>query len=109
MNNFSRSIFFLIVGFLLAIGFSQVIAAFSEPQPPGTIPPNSNIAEPVNISATSQYKGGALGVGGVFQSDSLAVINGGLIIERRTSTSPGGGCDPSSPEIGRLWLRTTGC
>lgn len=106
MNNFSRYFFFLIVGFLFAIGFSQVLAAFSEP---GVPPTGNNPAEPVNISATTQYKGGALGVGGVFQSDSLAVINGGLIIERRTSTSPGGGCDPSSPEAGRLWLRTTGC
>lgn len=46
---------------------------------PGTTPPGDNVAAPVNIGATTQYKSGALGIGGVFATDIdtfLALLGG---------------------------------
>lgn len=132
LKSFSTYFLVLIVGFLFAIAVSQVLAAFSEPT---AAPPGDNASEPLNVSGTGQAKAGGLilntggaavglivdqgtvGIGTVTPDPAtkLEVVGGttkttgGLIIETRTSTSPGGGCDPSSPGVGRLWLRTTGC
>lgn len=53
----------VIVGVLL--GFSlQFVKAWTEPK---SAAPGGNVGAPINISATSQYKSGALGIGGVLQ------------------------------------------
>ncbi|MFH1259017.1 MAG: hypothetical protein ABII74_04265 [Elusimicrobiota bacterium] len=48
--------------------FVFYILAWTEPS---AIPPSANISSPINVGTTTQYKLGALGVGGVFQADSL--------------------------------------
>ncbi|MFH1401552.1 MAG: hypothetical protein ABIG40_01145 [Parcubacteria group bacterium] len=48
--------------------FVFYILAWTEPS---AVPPSANISSPINVGTTTQYKLGALGVGGVFQADSL--------------------------------------
>lgn len=42
-------------------------------------------------------------------SGGVTKTTGGLVVEVRTSSSPGGGCNPTGAEEGRLWLATSGC
>lgn len=77
----------LVFGVLIicfAIGF--YVFAWTEPTDP---PPGGNIPAPINIGDTTQYKSGALGIGGLFQTDNethLAILGGNVGIG---TTSPG--------------------
>lgn len=95
---------------------------------PSTAPPNGNVDAPLNVGYGLQTKfgyldivgmvssgvtnaygliieNGSVGIGTLTPVTKLEVVGGpikatgGLIIETRTS-------DPSSPETGRMWLRT---
>ncbi len=52
---------------------AAIIWAWDEPISP---PPGDNVLAPINISGDSQYKSGALGIGGVFRSYSNAIFDG---------------------------------
>ena len=71
-----------IVVISLFIGVVFVYANWSSPpaSPPGCPSSNSACNAPINASAISQYKEGALGVGGVFQVFSDAVFKGNVRI-----------------------------
>ena len=114
----------ILIAVLTLVGVSYVQAEWTAPTAP---PPGGNLSAPINAGDTEQTKTGLLNLaGGVFigglglTTDSLIVageqeeegggfvpneINGrlytegGLIIETGTS-------DPSTPEDGRIWLRT---
>ncbi len=45
---------------------------------PTAAPPNNNTPEPINVSATSQYKTGAFGVGGILHAYSNAYFDGNV-------------------------------
>jgi len=61
----------IIIGFIL--GFSlQFVKAWTEPS---ATAPNGNVSAPINISATSQYKSGALGIGGLLRGYSDVMGN----------------------------------
>ena len=68
---------------ILTISFLAVfyVVAWQEPT---QSPPEGNITSPINVSTITQYKAGALGVGGVFTADSLSVFNGNVGIGTTT-------------------------
>ena len=45
---------------------------------PSASPPDGNVAAPLNVGSDSQYKSGALGIGGVFRGYSNAIFDGNL-------------------------------
>ena len=51
------------LGLLVFMGMA-IVYAWTEPT---LAPPNGNVATPVNVSGTTQYKTGAFGVGGVYE------------------------------------------
>ena len=61
---------------ILVVCFTVVSSSFAW-QTPGNTPPNINVAAPLNVSSTSQYKSGNLGIGtnpgGTFPSTTLDV------------------------------------
>jgi hypothetical protein len=63
------------LAFVFGSGVFIGFAAWSEPTEP---PPNANAPEPLNVSATSQYKSGALGVGGVLRGYANSVFDGSV-------------------------------
>lgn len=77
--SFSKECLKIVAVLLFAMPVFSLFAAFSEP-PTGTIPPNNNVAIPINESGNTQYKTGALGIGGVFQADGLSEFNGDVNI-----------------------------
>ena len=76
-KNINLSQIVSIVVISLFIGVVFVYANWSSPpaSPPGCPSSNSACNAPINVSKTSQYKAGALGVGGVFQAFGAAVFN----------------------------------
>jgi len=73
-NILKKSIYWfatIIIGIIL--GFSlQFVKAWTEPS---ATAPNGNVSAPINISATSQYKSGALGIGGLLRGYSDVMGN----------------------------------
>lgn len=51
----------------------SIIYAWTEPS---QAPPGGNVPTPVNVGSTTQYKSGALGIGGVFRAYSGAIFDG---------------------------------
>ena len=70
---------------ILVICFAIAFYAFSWTGPTAP-PPGGNVDPPINIGGTSQYKSGALGIGGVFHAYSNAIIDGKVGIG---TTDPG--------------------
>lgn len=64
--------FFL--AFVVFMGIA-VVYAWTEPT---SAPPAGNVSAPVNVGATSQYKDGALGVGGVFHGYGTGLFDGNV-------------------------------
>jgi hypothetical protein len=62
----------IIVATLLVVA---VIYAWTEPS---TSPPGSNVSAPLNIGTSTQYKSGALGVGGAFHAYSTSIFDGNV-------------------------------
>lgn len=58
---------------LIAMSLVGVAYAWTEP---GQSPPNSNVSSPITVGAISQYKSGAIGVGGVLWGNSNAIFDG---------------------------------
>ncbi|MDI6603349.1 MAG: hypothetical protein QME57_04590, partial [Patescibacteria group bacterium] len=56
---------------------AAIIYAWTEPRED---PPGGNVAAPINVSASSQYKEGALGIGGLFRGYSNAIFDGNVSI-----------------------------
>jgi hypothetical protein len=52
-----------------------LILAWTGPTDP---PPDGNVEAPINVSLSSQYKEGALGIGGVFRGYSNAIFDGNV-------------------------------
>jgi len=78
MNNTISSKILSVVFVVLALCFATAmyVVAWTEPT---AGPPGGNVAAPINIGDVTQYKSGALGVGGVFETDSathLAILSG---------------------------------
>ncbi|MCR4283826.1 MAG: hypothetical protein NUV64_00705 [Parcubacteria group bacterium] len=77
MKNIIQSFKIVFLGLIVAIGISYAFAWTS----PGQDPPLGNVSAPVNISSATQYKAGAFGVGGVFQTytDTYLASSGGNV------------------------------
>ena len=78
-----------IIASLFLVGF--VVYAWTGPtQAPPNCPPGSPGCDaPINVSTSSQYKAGALGIGGVFQAFSDAVFNGNVSVGTATIKGDG--------------------
>ena len=72
MKNITQTIKIVGTALVLSVGISYVSAWTA----PTVTPPNGNVAAPVNISNTAQYKSGALGVGGLIRGYSDAIFDG---------------------------------
>src|SRR3989344_5562172 len=59
---------------LSAMLFVVAVYAWTEPS---VAPPGGNIDAPINIGSATQYKAGALGVGGVLSADSVLAVGNG--------------------------------
>jgi hypothetical protein len=87
MKNLSKNI-----GVILGVSLSVFLISFvvfAEWQDPTDVPPNANVPAPVTSGSDVQYKEGALGVGGVFETDThthLAIDGGNVGIG---TASPG--------------------
>ena len=86
-----------IVAMLFLAGF--VVFAWTEPSQP---PPSGNVDPPVNTGSISQYKAGALGVGGILQAFSDLIVNENVGIG---TTNPQGILDVGG---GKLVVTTEG-
>lgn len=91
----SKKIKAIFVGSLPAIVIATflVVALIYAWTEPSSAPPSGNVSAPLNVSTTTQYKGGALGIGGLFQTDKdthLAIFSGNVGIG---TTSPGAKLD----------------
>lgn len=72
----NKKILLLVVSALaLGMGLSKVFASWSGPT---ANPTAANASTPINVANLSQYKGGALGVGGLFRAFSNVLIDGNL-------------------------------
>lgn len=71
MQTIKDSIKTIIVS-LITLSLIGVAYAWTEPS---SNPPAGNASAPINTGATTQYKSGAFGVGGLFTSDSKILIN----------------------------------
>lgn len=76
-NMFKRtSILYVVPAVIIAtLLVTTLIFAWTEPS---TSPPGANISAPVNIGTSTQYKSGALGVGGVFRGYSTGIFDGNV-------------------------------
>ncbi|MFC1720985.1 hypothetical protein ACFL0K_01890, partial [Patescibacteria group bacterium] len=75
MQDFIKTIKIIIIAFVVAIGASYVYAWTG----PTDTAPAGNTPAPINISAISQYKDGALGVSGIFQAYANAIFDGTIV------------------------------
>lgn len=72
----SISYFSVIVIAVGAVFFANsLILAWS---PPTASPPSGNVPAPLNVGTASQYKSGALGIGGVFHGYSNGIFDGNV-------------------------------
>jgi hypothetical protein len=85
-SNLSKTIA-LAVGVLATVFLiGYFVFAWTEPTQP---PPGGNVPAPINVGNDTQYKSGALGIGGLFQTDGethLAITDGDVGIG---TTAPG--------------------
>jgi|GEM_PF-3916801 len=65
-----------VVSFVLSLAFLSLVAIYTVQgwSEPTQAPPNGNVSLPINAGSDTQYKSGALGVGGVFRAYSSAII-----------------------------------
>lgn len=56
---------------------------------PTGAPPNNNVDAPINVGTTTQYKSGALGIGGLFRVFSDAIFDGNVSIGTATIKGDG--------------------
>ncbi|KKN91747.1 hypothetical protein LCGC14_0214150 [marine sediment metagenome] len=66
---------------LIAFSFLFVWYVFAQWTEPTAVPPGDNVPAPLNVGGVTQYKSGALGVGGLFTTDSatyLATLGGNV-------------------------------
>ncbi len=81
MTNFPQQLKGIAIGTIFFIGLLYVSAWTGAPT--GT-PPANNVDAPVNVSINSQYKDGALGVGGLIRGYADAIFDGGVKIGTTT-------------------------
>ena len=81
-----QSLKVIIIALVLGLGLSYVNAAWVGPT---ALPPSSNVASPLNVSSTSQFKPGPFGVGG------LLIAYAGLQLGN-TPITPGASCSPAN-------------
>lgn len=74
---------------ILAALFLAGFAAYAWTDP-SSAPPDGNVAAPINVGTVSQYKSGALGIGGVLRGYSDAIFDGWVGIG---TTTPGAKLD----------------
>ena len=73
MKTYKQSILAIVIGLALAAGISFAETTWIGPT---DNPPDDNTPAPINVGAGTQYKSGALGVGGLFQADSASTFAG---------------------------------
>ena len=61
--------------------FSTIIFLYAWTEPTAN-PPGGNVAAPINVSISTQYKAGALGIGGVLRGYSDAIFEGNITSKR---------------------------
>ena len=96
---------------IFALLFFAAFAVYAWTEP-SQAPPNGNVAAPVNVSATTQYKSGALGIGGVLDVSALRMTIGAGTGKVLTSDASGLAAWTASPQPGSLvgWGRSvTNC
>ncbi|MBI4837050.1 MAG: hypothetical protein HY813_01425, partial [Candidatus Portnoybacteria bacterium] len=64
-----KSFLSVFAAIILVVGFAY--AVWTEPT---ANPPNDNVEAPINIGTTTQYKSGALGIGGALRGYSNAIF-----------------------------------
>lgn len=74
IRKFAFYFFAFITALFVFVGI-VIVYAWTEP---ASAPPTGNVSAPVNVGATSQYKSGALGVGGVFHGYSTGIFDGNV-------------------------------
>ncbi|KKN91748.1 hypothetical protein LCGC14_0214160 [marine sediment metagenome] len=75
---------------LIAFSFLFVWYVFAQWTEPTAVPPGDNVPAPLNVGGVTQYKSGALGVGGLFATDSatyLATLGGNVGIGTTNPTN----------------------
>jgi len=72
MKTIKQSFLTIAIGLALVAGISYAWTG------PTANPPLNNAPAPVNVSATGQYKTGALGIGGLFRAYSNAIVDGNV-------------------------------
>ncbi len=77
-----KSLFPVFLAIILVAGIAY--AVWTEPT---AIPPGDNVEAPINIGTTTQYKSGALGIGGALRGYSNAIFDGNVGIG---TTNPAG-------------------
>jgi hypothetical protein len=82
MNTLKQSIITIIVCTAVVAGVSLVYSWTG----PTQTPPGGNVDAPINVSDVTQYKSGALGVGGVLHGYSNAIFDGNVGIGAKTPT-----------------------
>ncbi|MBI4836827.1 MAG: hypothetical protein HY813_00255 [Candidatus Portnoybacteria bacterium] len=78
-----KSLFPVFLAIILVAGIAY--AVWTEPT---AIPPGDNVEAPINIGTTTQYKSGALGIGGALRGYSNAIFDGNVGIG---TANPAGG------------------
>ncbi len=108
----------VVLGVLGSAGFAS--AAWNEP-PTGTVPPNNNTPEPINVGDSTQNKSGRLGLGALSVFGDLLIpsgANAGYVLTSDsagkatweplgTIPSGGGGPGPAGPSGDSLWRKMT--
>lgn len=90
-NISSRRISLILCSLVFCFAAAMYVVAWTEPSQG---PPSDNIAAPINIGDVTQYKSGALGIKGVFETDTethLAVSGGNVGIGDTSPDSGTGG------------------
>ena len=82
MKNIINSIKVIAIALLLSLGLSYALAW----TPPTVAPPDGNVPPPINDSASSQLKSGALGVGGLFRGYGTGIFDGNVGIGTTVTT-----------------------
>ena len=80
-NKYTKIIPLSIGVIILSLIIGYVVWAWREPT---GAPPTINVDAPINVGTTTQNKTGALGIGGVFQANNLAVFNNNVGIGTTT-------------------------
>ncbi|MBI4837450.1 MAG: hypothetical protein HY813_03560 [Candidatus Portnoybacteria bacterium] len=108
MKPFSSKIFikaFLPVFSAIILVAGIAYAVWTEPT---AIPPGDNVDAPINIGTTSQYKSGALGIGGALRGYSNAIFDGNVGIGTTTPTSPAPNGQGNNVDVNDVYIRSIG-